>query len=173
MSGEPARLTEPDDGPAGEPDLQLAEVRLLRIPLRLWARASAHVDELLREFSLLQIGAEQDGMHEVPRRLLDLVADLQARYAGVNDEPDVQRDAAMAAGLDSLDLVYRVSAETAQAVGDLIARLDEADEYCRSGDALITLASPADQIEFRRWYLEEFRRQIDGHPPTPWHGSLD
>jgi hypothetical protein len=46
--------------------------------------------------------------------------------------------------------------------------LDEADEYCRSGQALLTLETPPDAKLFRQWYLDEFIGQLSGAPPTPW-----
>jgi hypothetical protein len=27
-------------------------------------------------------------------------------------------------------------------------------------------------VEFTRWYLDEFRRQVAGEPPRPWDGPL-
>jgi hypothetical protein len=45
--------------------------------------------------------------------------------------------------------------------------LNRADDYCRQG-ALLTLATPDDLVAFRRWYLGEFRAQINGARPTPW-----
>lgn len=62
---------------------ELHPVHLQRVPLRLWERASVHTAELIREFFLLTSGAEQ-GLHPTPQRLLDLVEDLRARYAGVS-----------------------------------------------------------------------------------------
>ncbi len=55
-------------------------------------------------------------------------------------------------------------AAAARRLGDL---LDEADEFCRSGH-LLTVATQPESVAFRRWYLGEFQRQIDGHPPGPW-----
>lgn len=163
-------VPDPRLAPPGATDL--VEVRVLRSPLLLWQRASEHTDDLLREFALIRFGAAQDG-YAVSSRLSELIGDLQARYAGISAEPERQRLAALDAGELSLDLTYRTPVEAAQACTDLLARLEEADEYCRAGDQLITLAAPPDQVAFRRWYLGEFIRQIDGEPPTPWPGSLD
>ena len=46
--------------------------------------------------------------------------------------------------------------------------LDEADEYCRRGDHLLTLATPPEELRFRRWFISEFVDQVNGAPPTPW-----
>jgi hypothetical protein len=62
---------------------------------------------------------------------------------------------------------FRVPAAAKDAAINLGRLLDEADEYCRRGD-LLTLATPSDTLAFRRRYLEEFVRQIDGAPARPW-----
>jgi hypothetical protein len=46
--------------------------------------------------------------------------------------------------------------------------LDEADEFCRQGKHLLTLATPPDLRRYRQWFLGEFVAQIGGRPPTPW-----
>jgi hypothetical protein len=52
----------------------------------------------------------------------------------------------------------------------LIDMLDEADAFCRGGD-LLMLATPDDQVAFRRWFLAEFVTQLGGGAPTPWPGE--
>ena len=141
-------------------------VRILQAPLPLWERASQYTDELLREFALITIGAQQGGTG-VPQQLLDLVSGLQAGYQGVGDEATLERQAALAAGETSADLEYQVPTAVADACRDLGRLLDESDDYCRSGE-LMTLPSPEDQRAFRRWYLGEFIRQAAGEPPIAW-----
>jgi hypothetical protein len=46
--------------------------------------------------------------------------------------------------------------------------LDEADEYCRSGQHLLTLAADDEIVRFRHWYLEQFIAQIAGEQPVAW-----
>ena len=49
------------------------------------------------------------------------------------------------------------------------ALLEEVDDFCRSGQHLITLATPPESLAFRRWYLNEFIAQMERHePPVPW-----
>jgi hypothetical protein len=50
--------------------------------------------------------------------------------------------------------------------------LDDADEYCREGRHLLTLATPPDLLAYRRWYLQQFVDQARGRPATPWDGPL-
>ena len=73
----------------------------------------------------------------------------------------------MERGDEEIDLTFRVPAAVAEATVELAAMLNRADDYCRQG-ALLTLATPDDLVAFRRWYLGEFRAQINGARPTPW-----
>jgi hypothetical protein len=46
--------------------------------------------------------------------------------------------------------------------------LDEADEFCRAGDRLLTLAAEPELVAFRHWYLGEFWKQVEGAEPVSW-----
>lgn len=146
------------------PDVELVEIRLLGLDLRVLGRANEHIEELLREFSFLSPRTENDS---VPRRLLDLVAELRQTYTPVTAETQTLIDAATARGDETVDLTVRVPPHARQACIHLGALLDEADAFCRAGD-LLTLETPADALALRRWYLGQFVAQIDGEAPTPW-----
>jgi hypothetical protein len=139
------------------------EVRLLGYPLETHHRAREHHDGLLREFQLLDTTSE-----ELPSRLLDLVKEFTAAYASSTRPADEVRDAAVARGETAVDLVYLAPRAGATDALRMARLLDDADQYCRSSDYLLTLASPPDVIEFRRWYFGEFIRQLNGDPPTAW-----
>lgn len=144
-----------------------AEVRLVGFPLRIWQIANEHHEELRREFALLMLSSTHS---DVPRRLIDLIEDLTVRFAGATESGDAVRDAALARGDESVDLTFRVPVAGRDASIAVGRMLDEADDFCREGDQLLTLATPEPAIAFRRWYLSEFVRQIDGLPPRPWPG---
>lgn len=146
----------------------VVEVRLVAFPLQLWQRSQEHVDELLREFAL--IAQSEDERPSVPRRLLDLVDELTAAYAGMSAAAEHERDEALRRGALETTLVYRVPADVSGAVQRLDDMLDEADAYCRSGSQLLTLQTPPDQVRFRKWFLSEFLAQVAGAQPTPWRG---
>ncbi|MDP9436560.1 MAG: hypothetical protein M3P93_15735 [Actinomycetota bacterium] len=152
------------------PAQDLVEVRLVQLPVQVWAAAQEHFDGLLREFALMtaEQGAESLGGLGVPARLLELVGRLQQQYAGTSDVQRAALFAAAEAGRTTLDLTYRVPRSAAGACQHLDAMLDEADEYCRAGQHLLTLAAPPDQVAFRKWYLSEFVAQIRGAEPVPW-----
>jgi hypothetical protein len=145
---------------------ELREVRLVGFPLRLHARSTEHHEELIREFQLLSLAPES--AHTVPARLVALIDELTTAYAGMTVSPNASRDAALARGDESIDLVYAVTPSVAEACARLDVMLDEADRYCREGDRLLTLAAPSDVVALRRWQLAEFVSQLGGAAPTPW-----
>ncbi|MCU1596239.1 MAG: ATP-binding region ATPase domain protein [Frankiales bacterium] len=161
-------MTSPLGRYASEGNDTLVTVRLLQAPLRIWQRATEHHDEIMRELSLLALSPPH---RELPERLRELVDVLGNQYGAAGARPDVERDEAMATGLDRVDLTYEVprsSAASAQRMRDL---LDEAEEYCRA--FLLTLAQPEEQAAFSRWYIDQFVQQCAGHPPSPWPGPWD
>lgn len=143
----------------------LVTVRILGLPLDVLQRSSEHTDELLREFALIR----EEGSDQVPARLLALVEELRGRFGSFSEVARLATDAALERGDETIDLTYEVPQAVAAAARQLGALLDEADDFCRSGD-LLTLATRPEGVAFRRWYLAEFERQVDGHPPRPWPG---
>jgi hypothetical protein len=130
--------------------------------------AEEHVDGLLREFSLLVTGTQAGSGTPIPDRLLQLVDELQRDYHGVGGAQGRQLAEAASAGIGSLDLIYSVPPSVATACRHLNDALDAADRFCTDGEHLLSLAAPADVLDFRRWYLNEFVAQIEGHAPTSW-----
>jgi hypothetical protein len=166
---------EPHGSPLGRYDPDgadgLHEIHLLNVPLRLLVAGREHHDDVMREFAMLALAEDMDAEH-TPKRLLELVDVLGRRYAAAAERPDAEVDAAVARGDTAIDLVYHVPDHVAEAADELAALMDEADEFCRER-RLLSLARPPLVIEFSRWYLDEFRRQIAGKPPQPWDGPLD
>jgi hypothetical protein len=146
----------------------LHEVHLRQLPVRVWAQAQEQTDALRREFALITAGGHVPD-HEVPHRLLDVVADLDARYSGVGSAQEDELYDAVAAGRMVIeDLVYTVPAEVAEVSQPLIALLEEADAYCAEGSHLLTLAAPEQVVRFRRWFLSQFADQVAGKPAVSW-----
>ncbi len=150
---------------------ELHPVRMLRLPVQVWAASQEHHDELLREFALMTAGREdrEDEAPPVPVRLLRLVEQLTASFAGSSDEQEARLFAAAARGDDVMDVLEFALPEAAgPACVQLEQLLDEADEYCRAGHHLLTLATPDEIRLFRTWYLAQVREQLAGAPPEPW-----
>lgn len=145
------------------------EVRLLQMPVKVWARSQEQHDALMREFTLMTLPAHgSEAERHVPSRLIELIGRINRQYAGVATEQEDQLYDALERGEDALDLTYVVPAGVDVASRELGEMLDEADEYCRQGRHLLTLAADEELIRFRWWYLEQFIGQCQGQPPVAW-----
>lgn len=156
-----------DDSPSDDP---LHEVRLVGVPVRVLVAGRQHHDELMHEFSVLAVA--EDSRADVPQRMLDLIETLGTRYASSAERPDAEVDAAQARGDDTVDLAYQVSAHVVEAADRLATLMAEADDFCRR-EQMLTLERTEVMRTFAEWYLDEFRRQVNGEPPRPWDGPLD
>lgn len=145
----------------------LVDIRILELPMDIFKEASEHNDELMREFALIE-ERDPSETRQVPRRLLALMAELRDRFSAFTGEQERELEDALDRGEKSVDVVYRVPAAVKTGVIELGALLDEADDFCRQGEQLLTLATPPRALAFRRWLFEEFVRQADGEPPRPW-----
>jgi hypothetical protein len=146
---------------------ELREVRILEFPIDVNQRASEAFEGLRREFTLVAMRTTEAA--EVPARLLELVAALTDEFEGISSGPDRLRAEAEERGdLVVAELVHHVPLAVLPACVALNEMIDEADEYCRQGDLLLSLASPPEAVAFRRWYLGEFTAQLNGEPPLPW-----
>ena len=146
----------------------LVEVQLKNTPLRLLAREMERHRELMREMALVALAGADE---RVPTALIAL-ADELAGYRGVGAATDAQRDAAIARGEVSMDLVYQLPPAVGPACSRLNELLDEADEFCRR-ESMLTLASPPLGLAVRRWYLGEVASQIGGAAALPWSGPFE
>lgn len=148
---------------------ELVEVRLLQVPVPLWAKTQQVSDELMREFALASAQADDDDTHHLPTRLTALIDSLTQRFEGVSTEQEQILADAAAAGVEVVpELVFRVPPAAAPASKELGDLLDEADVYCQEGQHLLTLAAPEDVVRFRRWYLRAFIDQVEGGAPVAW-----
>ncbi len=130
--------------------------------------------DLLRELQLISMSTQSlDAMpvhhREVPDRLLSLIDETRGRYVDLTQATDAQRDQALAAGAETVDLTLRLPADFAGTVRSLAAGLDELDEFCRAGGYLLTLESPPPLLALRHWYLGELVDQLEtGRAPVAW-----
>lgn len=149
---------------AAEPE-QLIPVRFIAMPVPLFARFRQKYEELRRELALLSLAHGDD--YPLSRELTDLFVQIeQERRQSRGVE---QMDAAIAAGLERVDLEYHVPPSVPGSMARLRELLARADEFCRS-ERLLTMASEPELVALRNWYLEEFIRQAAGEEPTPWSG---
>ena len=153
-----------------DPRSDLYEVRVLQMPVRLWSRSQEQHDALMREFALMSVPTEEsERQRHVPTRLAQLIDTLTADFEGVSTEQEQQLYDAAAADQPVIDelryTIPRAAVSASRALGEM---LDEADEYCRQGKHLLTLAADDELVRFRRWYLDQFIEQADGKAPVPW-----
>jgi anti-anti-sigma factor len=142
------------------------DIRIIGLPLDLHREASEHHAALAREFALLAAADPDD--RSVPARLITLSAELSERFAGMADDAGEELASALASGAATVDLEYRMPPEVGPAAAQLDGLLDEADEFCRAGAHLLTLASPPESVAYRRWLLGQFIDQVEGAGPTSW-----
>jgi anti-sigma regulatory factor (Ser/Thr protein kinase) len=136
------------------------------MPVRLLADFRRHFQEVRRELRLLALAHEAD--YPVAKSLTQLferVDEMTLAMRGLDD-----LDAAIAAGVDRADIVFRVPPGSADTMTQLLDLLELADEFCRS-QRLLTLAATPQQFQLQRWYLSEFQRQSRGEPPLAWAGT--
>ena len=152
---------------AAPDDAATCLVELLATPLRLWRQAAEHHDDLQRELALISLSP---GARTLPDRLLELVAILGGRYGAAARRPDPERDEALAAGRDRVDLRYEVPVSAGAAAAEFRAMLDEVESFCREGTELLTLGMPPVLLAFSHWYTDQIQAQCAGAPATPWPG---
>ncbi|HET9091579.1 MAG TPA: hypothetical protein VFN50_04160 [Acidimicrobiales bacterium] len=146
-------------------------IELLQVPVALWARADDEAQDLMREFAVIVLNRDRVAS-DVPARLLELIKELQASYGPVGEAQAARLEQARAEEQPSIErLSYEVPAGIGDDVRRLAEMLDEADEYCRSGQLLLSLATSPGAKAFRDWFFDEFHRQLDGEEPTPWPSS--
>jgi hypothetical protein len=147
----------------------LAHVHVRQMPVQLWQQSQEHHAELVREFMLISSDVQHDASHhQVPQQLLRLIDEVTTRFSGFGEANEQLLVTAAADGLESIDLDYDMPAEVSGAARQLGEMLDQADDFCRRGEHLLTLATPPEQVRFRRWFLDEIVRQVEGNAPTPW-----
>ena len=144
-------------------DTDVVEIHLVGVPLELLAREQERSDELAREFTYVA-ASDSD---EAPARLLALSQHLQGRYGRYMQAVEPEITAALERGDEFVDISFAVPREVSATASQLWALLDEADEFCRRGE-LLTLATPRDIVQFRRWYLSQVIDQARGAEPVTW-----
>lgn len=151
--------------------MELVEVRLLAFPMPVYLEAREHSDGLMREFQLIAMSNPEAS--DVPQRLVQLAERLSANYSGFAAAAEEMLAEAEGAGALEIDLTYHLPAGAAAAAGELSTMLEEADRFCASGEYLLTLVTPPPALAFRRWFIDEIVRQIEGAAPVSWPDWLD
>ena len=146
------------------------------VPTSLLLAAKAHVDNLVREFTLAARGAESGVSGEVPPHLASLIQTVVNRFAEARQEIKRQAISAANQGLSHVHLELTLPPEAAQAGEEYLRALDEADSYCHAA-RLLTLETPPQHRVFRHWYVgqlvSQLRAAATGAPPPPTESFED
>jgi serine phosphatase RsbU (regulator of sigma subunit) len=160
-----------DEAGWADEDEQVAEERftvvLGDVPTDLLIEAKAHMDNLVREFSLAKPTA---GSAELPEHYMRLIETVVNTFSDARDAIKRQALAAAALGQQRTRLTLRLPLSAADAGEAYLAALDEADTYSRAA-RLLTLEAQPDHRLFRRWYvgavIQQLRELAAGGSPRP------
>ena len=146
-------------------------VWLGEVPTPLLLSAKAHVDNLVREFTLAAVGADSNVSGQLPPHLATLIETVVTRFSEARQA--IKRQALTAAnlGLPYVRLELNLPASAADAGEEYLRALDEADGYCHAA-RLLTVESPPRHRLFRQWYVGELVAQLRAaeagvSPPPP------
>jgi serine phosphatase RsbU (regulator of sigma subunit) len=134
-------------------------IRLGDVPTNLLLAAKAHVDNVVREFTLAARGAASGRTAAIPPHLAALMESVTTRFAEARLAIKRQAIAAAEAGQRRTTLTLSLPRSAAEAGEEYLAALDEADSYARAA-RLLTLATPPQHRAFRRWYVEAIVDQL-------------
>ncbi|HWL35869.1 MAG TPA: GAF domain-containing protein [Frankiaceae bacterium] len=154
-----------DDGGPERHTISLGDV-----PTDLLLAAKAHVDNLVREFTLAAHGADAGTTAAIPSQLAELIEAVVTRFAEARQAIKRQAIDAATRGVDRTTLTLTLPVEAADAGEAYVAALDEIDTYARAA-RLLTLETPPQHRVFRRWYVESLVTQLravaSGETPRP------
>src|SRR4051812_814303 len=138
----------------GVMDTELVAVRLGQVPVGLYARAARHQQALQREFDVIVSGKNDPA--SFPSVFLEVIGELHDQFGRFAAPGHAELEEAVARADGEVDVVYRVPPQARAAALRLGRLLDRADDYCRAGTHLLTMATPAHVLLFREWFLGEF-----------------
>jgi anti-sigma regulatory factor (Ser/Thr protein kinase) len=138
-------------------------VTLRGAPVELVEGAVRHAAELQRELRLLALDHEES--YPVANDLSEFFSALVRDFRGqfLSDELMAAREQ----GRPRVDLQVRAPLDSGTRFTRLAELLDLADAFCRAERLLILARSPL-QVEFQRWFCNEFVRQSAGEQPLSW-----
>lgn len=129
---------------------------------RLLSRLNRHIDNLIAELRVIASGIKTDN-HELPvsKDVAELIPGIVTQYSEVHETNRRRAEEAIGRGEAKFVLEMDLPAVAATASRALQSALERADDYCRDR-VLLTLPMEPEVAEFRRWYMEEIARQVDG-----------
>ncbi len=144
----------------------LVPVRLVGMPVRVFADFRVWYAEIRRELRILALSHSEDYPVATAVSQVSLQVEKErAHTVGIDALDRAIRD-----DLERVDLEYLCPTSTAATMARAAALLETVDDFAQDHHLLTNPCSPQ-QVDLRRWYLGEFVRQGAGEPPQPWSGS--
>jgi hypothetical protein len=144
-------------------------VRLGAVATDLLLAAKAHIDNVVRELTLMRDGQVSSGVPLAPE-MTALIETVTVDFAEARAEIKRQAAAAAARGEPITDLELHLRPSAAAAGERYLDALDLSDRFARSAH-LLTLAAPPVHRIFRRWYVQslvdQLRSLARGETPAP------
>jgi anti-sigma regulatory factor (Ser/Thr protein kinase) len=164
----PARNPDPNgEVPEAAAQPPLRDVRVEHVPTALLNATKSHLDDLVRDFTLVNESAAAQGRAD--QELVDLAARLShlaAELVGFRNQVRRQAIDAVQRGGPTLTLHLHLPVSLRTSLIDYQQALDEAEEHSHAGRLLVP-AAPAEQTQFRRWKLDRILEQLGDPRPVP------
>ncbi|MET0999318.1 MAG: ATP-binding protein [Marmoricola sp.] len=138
---------------------------LLGVPAKLFGEMRRYHFEVRRELRLLAMTAPDD--YPLASAITEIF--VQADRERRSSEGIHRLDQAIADGVESVDLEYRVPASTPETMARIRDLLDEVYRAL-SQEHLLALRPPDVLVDLQNWYFTEFERQGNGEEPLRWTG---
>lgn len=146
---------------------EMTSIRLINMPVELFAHLRRHFNELGRELRLLALTDPEKYPLAVEFAEIYLQVEHERRQVS-GLEP---LDDAIYSGAESVDLTYLAPPSAPESMARLSVLLDEI--YATFADESLLSIRPSKALQdLQRWYLGEFTRQGNGQEPTPWKGPM-
>jgi anti-sigma regulatory factor (Ser/Thr protein kinase) len=132
----------------------IRRVRVEGVSTALLNGAKAHLDDLVRDLTLVNEATSSDGRAD--EQLVDLAARLSHLATDlIAFRNQIRRQAldAVRRGAETLTLELDLPISLRGRLLDYRRALDEAEEHCAAGGLLVPVAPP-EQVQFRRWKLD-------------------
>ena len=142
-------------------------VRVGQVSTALLNGAKTHLDDLIRDLTLLNEAATAKGTAD--EELIDLAARLTrlaADLIGFRNQIRRQAVDAVQRGAETLTLELDVPVSLRGRLTDYQRALDDAEQHCVAG-RLLVCPVPPEQTQFRRWKLDRIVEQLETPAPGP------
>ncbi len=142
-------------------------VRVGQVSTALLNGAKSHLDDLVRDLTLLNEAATAKGTAD--EELIDLAArltHLAADLIGFRNQIRRQAVDAVQRGRETLTLELDLPVSLRGRLLDYQRALDDAEQHCVAG-RLLVCPVPAEQTQFRRWKLDRIVQQLGTPAPPP------